>query len=101
MNAIIKSVKSPWVGLNLDTGNFHSADPYADLEKCAPYAVNVQFKVEIQARQRKREEADLDRIIKMLRMVNYQGYVALEYEAAEDPWKAVPPWLKRMRAAMA
>jgi hydroxypyruvate isomerase len=37
---------------------------------------------------------------KMLRDANYQGYVALEYEAAEDPWKAVPEWLKRMRAAL-
>jgi hypothetical protein len=44
---IIRAVRSPWVGINLDTGNFHSADPYADLERCVPYAVNVQVKVEI------------------------------------------------------
>ena len=28
---IVQAVKSPWVGVNLDTGNFHTDDPYADL----------------------------------------------------------------------
>ena len=28
----------------------HTADPYADLAKCAPYAVNVQIKTEVLAR---------------------------------------------------
>jgi hypothetical protein len=32
-----------------------------------------------------------------LRDVNYQGYVALEYESAEDPWKAVPPLLQQLQ----
>ena len=29
--AIVRAVQSPWLGVNLDTGNFHSADPYAEL----------------------------------------------------------------------
>ena len=33
---IVRAVQSPWVGINLDTGNFHTEDPYADLEKIAP-----------------------------------------------------------------
>jgi len=97
---IVQAVKSPWVGINLDTGNFHTDDPYADLARCAPYAVNVQFKSQIKRRgQQNKEAADLGRIVKMLRDVNYQGYVALEYEAPEDPWKAVPELLKQMKAA--
>jgi sugar phosphate isomerase/epimerase len=98
---IVQTVKSPWVGINLDTGNFHSEDPYADLAKCAPYAVNVQVKVEMFPRGKKKEAADLDRLAKIFREANYQGYVALEYEAAEDPWQAVPAWLKKIRGAMA
>jgi sugar phosphate isomerase/epimerase len=98
---IIRAVKSPWVGINLDTGNFHTDDPYADLAKCAPYAVNVQFKAEIVRRGQKKETADLARVVKILRDANYQGYVALEYEASEDPWQAVPRWLDKMQAALA
>src|SRR4051794_8248367 len=41
---IVKAVQSRWLGINLDSGNFHTADPYGDLAKIAPYAVNVQVK---------------------------------------------------------
>jgi sugar phosphate isomerase/epimerase len=47
---IVRSVKSPWLGINLDGGNFRTDDPYADLARCAPYAVNVQWKVEVHPR---------------------------------------------------
>jgi len=94
---IVRAVQSPWIGINLDTGNFNTADPYADIAKCAPYAVNVQFKSEIHRRGQKKEATDFDRVMKILHEANYQGYVALEYEAAEDPWQAVPGLLKRMK----
>src|SRR5438552_6893857 len=62
---IVKAVKSPWFGVNLDTGNFQTDDPYADLARCAPYAVNVQVKVEIKRRgEPKNEPSDLPRVIK-------------------------------------
>ena len=97
---MIKEIKSPWVGINLDTGNFRTDDPYGDLEMCAPYAVNVQVKSEISKRGQKKELADIKRLVKMLRDVNYQGFVALEYEAAEDPWTAVPRLLKELGMAL-
>lgn len=94
MLEIIKAVQSPWFGVNLDTGNFHSEDPYAELAQIAPYAVNVQVKAEIQRAGKKEHElADLPKLVKILRDANYQGWVALEYEAKEDPWTAVPRWL--------
>ncbi|MBI4657744.1 MAG: sugar phosphate isomerase/epimerase [Verrucomicrobia bacterium] len=96
---IIRTVKSPWIGVNLDTGNYHTDDPYGDVAKCAPYAVNVQIKVEVQPKGKPRQEADLPRLMKILRDANYQGYVALEYES-KDPWKEVPEWLKRMKELM-
>ena len=97
---IIKTVQSPWLGINLDTANFHTDDPYRDLELCAPYAINVQVKTEVQAKSKKKEAADLKRIVKILRDANYQGYLVLEYEAAEDPYQAVPRVLKELRALL-
>jgi sugar phosphate isomerase/epimerase len=97
---IVRAVKSAWVGINLDTGNFHSVDPYAELAACAPYAVNVQVKVEVRRQgQAEPEPADLTRIVQLLRDAGYQGYVALEYEAKPDPWTHVPLWLCRMQEA--
>jgi sugar phosphate isomerase/epimerase len=97
MLEIIKAVKSPWFGVNLDTGNFHSEDPYAELAQIAPYAVNVQVKAEItRAGSKQPEASDLPRLVKILRDANYQGWVALEYEAKEDPWTAVPRELEKL-----
>ena len=99
---IVRTVKSPWIGINLDTGNFHTEDPYADLEKIAPYAVNVHLKVEIRRQGQKENEAsDLARVVKLLRAANYQGFVSLEYEAKADPWQAVPPVLKHVKELFA
>jgi sugar phosphate isomerase/epimerase len=96
--AIVRAVNSPWLGINLDTGNFHTDDPYRDLERCAPYAVNVQVKTEMRARGKEKTNADLKRLVKILRDANYQGYVVLEYEAAENPYQAVPRILGELRA---
>ncbi|MFO0844636.1 MAG: sugar phosphate isomerase/epimerase family protein [Gemmataceae bacterium] len=97
--AIVRAVKHDWFGVNLDTGNFHTEAPYADLVRIAPYAVVTQVKTEV-APKGKKEEADLPRLTRMLRDVNYQGYVALEYEAAEDPKTAVPRYLLELKKLM-
>jgi sugar phosphate isomerase/epimerase len=94
---LVKAVDAPNFGVNLDTGNFRTADPYADLARIAPYAVNVQVKTEISRDGKAKEEADLARIIEILQKARYSGYVVLEYEAAEDPMTAVPKHIKTLR----
>jgi sugar phosphate isomerase/epimerase len=95
---LVQAIDSPNFGVNLDTGNFHGEDPYADLAQLAPYAVNVQVKTEITRKGGKPEEADLSRVIGVLRDAKYSGYVVLEYEAKEDPATAVPKAIKRLRS---
>lgn len=97
---IVRAVRSPWVGVNLDSGNFHSADPYADLRKCVPFAVNVQIKVEIRRKDAKPEPSDLGLLVRMMKEGGYQGWVALEYESAEDPYIAVPRHLEQLSGLM-
>lgn len=97
MMALIKAVKSPWFGINFDSGNFHTEDPYADLEKIAPYAVVSQMKTEIVRANNKKEDADFARMLDILKKVNFRGYVALEYEAMEDAKTAVPKALNTLR----
>lgn len=99
--AIVKAVKHSHFGVNLDTGNFHTPNPYADLAMVAPYAVNAQVKTEISAKGKKTEEADLPRLVEILTKANYRGYVALEYEAQEDAKIAVPKYLKELKKFLA
>ena len=93
---IVRAVDHPNVGINLDTGNFRS-DPYAQIELCLPYAVNSQFKVAIRDEAGNHMPSDWDRIVRMFAAAGYRGYMALEYEAAEDPFAAVPRHLARLR----
>ncbi|HEX3134907.1 MAG TPA: sugar phosphate isomerase/epimerase family protein [Planctomycetota bacterium] len=100
--SIVRAVESPWLGINLDSGNFHTADPYADFARCAPYAVNVQVKAVIKRKGAAAVEAsDYGRLATILREAKYQGFVALEYEEDEDPWIAIPRELGKLKAAIA
>lgn len=101
MLTLIEAIDHPYFAVNLDTGNFRTEDPYGDLARIAPYAVNVQVKTEISRSGGPKEEADLARLIQILRDVNYSGYVVLEYEAAEDPMTAIPRHVKRLRELIA
>lgn len=99
---MIKAIDNPWVGINLDSGNFRTADPYKDFAECVPYALNVQLKVELAGPAGSgKKEADLARFTKILRDGGYQGWVALEYEATEDSAVAVPRLLGKLKTLFA
>lgn len=102
---ILDAIKQPagydygCFGFNWDDGNFRSENAeavYADLAKLAPYAVTCQLKIHIQPKGKK-QLADLPRIIGILRKANYRGYLALEYEAEEDPMTAIPKHVKELQ----
>lgn len=100
--SIVRTVDSPWLGINLDSGNFHGADPYAEFARCVPYAVNVQVKAVIKRQGATAPEAsDYARIATILRDGRYQGFVSLEYEEDGDPWTAIPQELAKLRVALA
>jgi sugar phosphate isomerase/epimerase len=98
---LVRQVKGPNFGVNLDTGNFHGKDPYAEIAEAAPYAVNVQVKTEIRRMGKSKEPADLARVIGILREARYSGYVVLEYNAPDDPRTAVPRFIKELRSRIA
>jgi sugar phosphate isomerase/epimerase len=98
--SIATEIKSDWFGVNWDSGNFRSADPYGDLAKAAPYAVVAQIKTEISP-SGVTQEANLPRIVGILRAAGYRGFVALEYEAKEDPFVAVPRYLEQLHQFIA
>lgn len=85
-----------WFGLNLDGGNFRTDDPYRDLERIAPLAINAQLKVAI-APNGKKQPADFRRIVGLLRKHNYRGYVVLEYEEKADPKTEIPKLVAELR----
>lgn len=94
---ILHKTDSPWVGINLDTGNF-TEDPFRQMEMCLPYAVNVQVKSEMVHEDGKRGPQDWDRVVRLVASGGYKGYLSLEYEAKEPAPKAVPRLLAQLRS---
>jgi sugar phosphate isomerase/epimerase len=95
---IYKGVNSPWLSINLDTGNF-VGDPYPQLEKLAPHAIVVQAKTYYGGGVYYTRELDYDRIAKILRKAGFKGYVSLEMEGKETADLAVTKSLKLLREA--
>jgi sugar phosphate isomerase/epimerase len=87
--AILAAFDTPWLGVQLDTGNFPGDDPFGDLARCAPFAVAAHLKTDVR-RGGVTEPADLAQIVELLRATSYRGYVHLEYEGEEDPICAAP-----------
>jgi len=95
---VVDAVKSPWLQVTLDTGNFLE-DPYDKLEKLAPKTVLVQAKTYVGGGTWYTLDLDYERIAKIMREHNYRGWVSLEFEGKEDPRTAVPKSLAVLRKA--
>lgn len=97
---IHKGVNSPWLGINLDTGNW-PGDPYEGIERLAPYATIVQAKTYYGGGVWYTLDLDYPRIAKILKNAGFKGWVSLEMEGKEPAETAVPKSLEVLRAAFA
>lgn len=101
---VMQAVGSDWCGLIVDTGNMLVADPYADIARVVPHAVNWQVKESIYGNDRTRP-ADLPRLYRIIREGGYRGYVPIETLTVRgvpyDPFRIVPAFARDVQAAMA
>jgi len=100
---LIDMVDSPWCGAIVDTGYFRSGDPYADMAKAAPYAVNWQVK-QSPVGAGSAIKLDLIRLLQIVRKSGYSGYLPVETLSVRgmpyDPFKVVPPFVEELKAAI-
>jgi len=97
---IVQTVNSPWLGINLDTGNF-PGDPYAGLEKVVPHAIISQAKTYYGGGVWYTLDLDYKRIAEIYRKAGFHGYISLEMEGKEPAETAVAKSLAMLRAAFA
>lgn len=94
---LIREVNSPWVRINLDTGNYLEPDFYAGLEASLPYAPHVVAKVHDLDAHGEAVGFDYDKIFAMLKRHRYHGFVTLEYEGRADEIMTVPKAIGLLR----
>ncbi|MGE3310759.1 MAG: sugar phosphate isomerase/epimerase family protein [Limisphaerales bacterium] len=95
---LVNSVRSPWLGALMDTGNFLE-DPYDKLAAIAPKTVFVQAKTYPGGGEWYTLDLDYRRISRLLDDAGYVGYVSLEMEGKEPPATAVPKSLAMLQKA--
>lgn len=100
---VLKAVDSKWAGIIVDTGNFTTEDPYADIAAVVPYAVNWQVK-ESPRGIGGAEKTDYARLIKIIKDGGYKGYVPVETLLVRgvpyDPFALVPEMLEELQAGL-
>lgn len=97
---VLREVDSPWLKATLDTGNFLE-NQYLQYRQMAPHTVYVQAKTYFGGGTWYTLEIDYQRVAKILREVDYRGYIALEFEGSEPHETAIPKSLELLRKAFA
>ena len=82
----------------MDTGNFLE-DPYPKLEMVAPKADFVQAKTYYGGGEWYTLDLDYNRVAKILKNVNYSGYISLEFEGKAPADEGVAKSIELFRAA--
>ena len=100
MLKIHSMVNSPWLTLLMDTGNFLE-DPYDKLKMIAPLTGFVQAKTYYGGGEWYTLDLDYKKIIRILRDVNYKGYLSIEFEGKEEAASGVRKSVALLREALA
>ncbi len=96
---IVETIKSPWLQITLDTGNFLE-NSYEQMERMASSSVPlalVQAKTYFGGGRWYALDLDYPRIANILRKHNYRGWISLEFEGNEDAQTGVPKSLELLR----
>lgn len=101
---IVEMVDSDWFGVIVDTGYFMTPDPYLDIAKVMPFAVNFQVK-ESPFGKVSDVKTDLERLVRIVVESGYRGYLPIETLSLPhrpyNPKKLVPEFLAELRSALA
>ncbi|MFM8587228.1 MAG: sugar phosphate isomerase/epimerase family protein [Bacteroidota bacterium] len=98
-HALIKSMNSKWLGLVLDTGNFIAEDPYEEIKKSVPLAVNWQLKEKLLINGIQ-TPMDLERLCKIIKASDYHGTIPIETLGMKDPLNEVPVFFKKVKEVL-
>jgi len=99
VSKIMKMVNSDWFGLIMDTGGYRTGDPYKQIEETIKYAVNWQIKEKIFVNGIE-QDADLNKLIAIIKASCYKGYLPIETLGEGDPKLKVINFLEKLRTAL-
>jgi sugar phosphate isomerase/epimerase len=93
-------VNSPWLKLVLDTGNFvHRPDQYAAMATFLPHLAILHAKVYKGGGMVVTPEIDYTRVAELLKSIDYNGYLSIEFEGKAHPDEGIPDGIATIKHA--
>jgi sugar phosphate isomerase/epimerase len=96
---LMNMLKSDWTGLLLDIGSYHTADPYQDITLNSKRAISWQLKEKVFVNNNQ-VDTDYQKIIEIVKLSGYSGYLPLETLGEGDPAQKVEALFKRVQKVM-
>ena len=113
MLRLIEGVASPWLGANYDPANFvpEGVDPVAEGRRLGPYIKHTHLKDPIYVGAHEyfgyawveigKGMVDYPGVMGVLREIDYQGFLSLEYESSFDPVRGTRASLEYLQQLLA
>ena len=97
--SIVETINSPWFGIILDIGSYRINEPFTEIEKSIPHAVNWQVKEKMFINGAE-ADTDLDKLIDMIKASGYRGYLPIETLGEGDPKIKVKALFEKFQKAL-
>jgi sugar phosphate isomerase/epimerase len=92
-------INHEWVGLMLDIGSYHTADPYIDIALNSKYAITWQMKEKVFVNDTQ-VDTDYNKVIDIVRQSGYRGYLPLETLGEGDPFQKIDSLFKKVSGVL-
>jgi len=97
--SIVETINSPWFGIILDIGSYRINEPFAEIEKSIPHAVNWQVKEKMFINGAE-ADTDLNKLINLIKASGYRGYLPIETLGEGDPKIKVKALFEKIQKAL-
>jgi len=97
--SIVETINSPWFGIILDIGSYRINEPFAEIEKSIPYAVNWQVKEKMFTNGGE-ADTDLNKLVNIIKASGYRGYLPIETLGEGDPKIKVKALFEKFQKAL-
>ena len=97
--SLVEKINSPWFGIILDIGSYRINEPFAEIEKSIRHAVNWQVKEKMFINGAE-ADTDLNKLINMIKVSGYRGYLPIETLGEGDPKIKVKALFEKIQKAL-
>jgi len=99
VDKMMTMIDHDWVGLMLDIGSYHTADPYSDILNNSKYAISWQMKEKVFINDTQ-VDTDYIKVLDIVRQCGFRGCLPLETLGDGDPFLKIDTLFKKVSGVL-